>query len=174
MLKKLDKFVALILKIITMGCCIGISIILLIRVIVRFTPFTLEMSWTDEVITWLMAYMIFCGATLIFRMCQHFTVDLLPQKLKGNKAGAFLDTVITVISILFMAVLFYYGCQMVASTTQFSPMLKVPYKFQYSSIPINCAIIICYLIRDFVGDIGEFRGKKRYIADDLLPDAEKQ
>lgn len=50
MFKKLDEIVAAALKAIVMGCCIGIAIILFIRVIIRFTPVNIELSWTDEVV----------------------------------------------------------------------------------------------------------------------------
>ena len=42
---------------------------------------------------------------------------------------------------------------MVLKTDQFSPMLKVPTKFPYSSIPVNCVLILCYLLRDLVEDV---------------------
>lgn len=58
----------------------------------------------------------------------------------------------------FIGALFYYGIQMTMKTDQFSPMLKVPTQFPYSSIPVNCALILCYLLRDLVGDVKKFGG----------------
>lgn len=49
MLHKLDTIVASVLKFIVMGCCIAIALILFARVIIRFTPMTFELRWTDEV-----------------------------------------------------------------------------------------------------------------------------
>ena len=63
MLHKLDTIVASVLKFIVMGCCIAIALILFARVIMRFTPMTFELSWTDEVVEWMMAWMIFCAST---------------------------------------------------------------------------------------------------------------
>ena len=158
MFKKLDEIVASILKAIVMGCCIGIAIILFIRVIIRFTPMNIELSWTDEVVEWMMAWMVFCAATLLFRDKAHFRVDMLPNKLEGKTAGIILDILITLCSMAFIGALFYYGIQMAMKTDQFSPMLKVPTKFPYSSIPVNGALILCYLLRDLVGDVKKFVG----------------
>lgn len=85
MFKKIDKVIAPILQFIVMFCCIGIAIILFIRVIIRFTPLTIELSWTDEVVEWMMAWMIFTASTLIFRDHSHFQVDLLVKKLEARK-----------------------------------------------------------------------------------------
>jgi len=157
MFKKIDKVIAPILQFIVMFCCIGIAIILFIRVIIRFTPLTIELSWTDEVVEWIMAWMIFSASTLIFRDHSHFQVDLLVKKLEGTKAGVVLRMLITILSIIFIASLFYYGILMVMSTDQFSPIMKVPTKFPYSSIPINCALMLFYLCHDFILECGELK-----------------
>ena len=159
MLHKLDTIVASVLKFIVMACCIAIAIILFVRVIMRFTPITIELSWTDEVVEWMMAWMIFCASTLLFRDKTHFRVDLLQNKLAGKKIGAVLEIAITLCSIAFIAVLLYYGTQMAMKTDQFSPMLKVPTKFPYSSIPVNCVLILGYLLRDLVQGVKELAKK---------------
>ena len=76
-LEKIDGIVAGVLKVFVTALCVGIAIILFVRVIIRFTPLMIPLSWTDEVVEWMMAWMIFTTATLIMRSGEHFRVDLL-------------------------------------------------------------------------------------------------
>lgn len=152
-IKKADEVLASVLKLFVIGLCIGIALILFVRVIIRFTPLLIPLSWTDEVVEWMMAWMIFTAASLIMRDHGHFRVDLLEIKLAGTKAVYVLNLFVTVLGLLFFAALLYYSVDLVAQATQFSPILKVSNRLPYSSIPVNCVLILCYLLRDFCGDI---------------------
>lgn len=152
-LRKIDEAVAAVLKYFVTALCVGIALILFVRVIIRFTPLTLSLSWTDEVVEWMMAWMIFTTSSLIMRNGEHFRVDLLEMKLKGTVWIKLLNLFITVISIVFFVVLLYYSLDLVIKTNQFSPILKVTTKLPYSSIPVNCALILLYEIRNLTVDI---------------------
>jgi TRAP-type C4-dicarboxylate transport system permease small subunit len=151
-LAKLDKSFTQFLKFFVTALCMIIALILMVRVLIRFTPLHLAMSWTDEVVEWCMAWMIFTAATIIFHDRAHFCVDLLQTKLKGTKSLYVLDIGITILGIVFFAALLYYSVELVIGATQFSPILKVSMRLPYASIPVNCVIILCYLVRDLVYD----------------------
>lgn len=154
-LKKLDAAVAAVLKTFVTALCIGIALILFIRVIIRFTPLTIALSWTDEVVEWMMAWMIFTASTLIMRDGAHFRVDLLETKIRGTAAEHILGIAISLLGIIFFAALLHYSIDLVAQATQFSPILKVSNRLPYSSIPVNCVLMIIYLVRDLVTQIAK-------------------
>lgn len=161
-LKKVDNVITLILRWFVIGLCIGIGCILFLRVIIRFTPIHVALSWTDEVVEWMMAWMIFTGATLIMRYCDHFRVDLLQTKFKGRTWVNVLNAFITLLGILFFVVLLYYSILLVKGAAQFSPILKVTTRLPYMSIPVNCGLILIYLVRDIVNDMAVLiKHKKR-------------
>lgn len=149
-LKKLDKGFAGILRILVTALCIGIALILFVRVIIRFTPLTIALSWTDEVVEWMMAWMIFTGSTLIMRDNGHFRVDLLETKLKGSRAVHVINLLISVLGVVFFALLLHYSIALVKQATQFSPILKVSVRLPYSSIPVNCTLMLIYQVRDII------------------------
>jgi len=155
--KKLDAILAGILKAITVGCCISIAVILFARVIIRFTPLMVNLSWTDEVVAWLMAWMIFIAAALIAREKSHFSVDLIPTKLKGSVAGCILDIAITLLQMAFFAVFLYYSAELTIKATTFSlsPIMKVSDRVPYMSMPTSCVIILIYTVRDLVAEVRE-------------------
>lgn len=166
-LKKLDAILAGIMKVVTVGCCIGIAGILFTRVIIRFilpqinkllaNPIMLNLSWTDEVVSWMMAWMIFIAAALIAREKAHFSVDLLPTKLKGHAAGCILELIISLLQLIFFVVFLYYSVELTKSATTFSlsPIMKVTDRLPYSSMPVSCVIILIYTVRDIVVEVRE-------------------
>lgn len=160
-LKKADDLFAKILKMLVTLMCCGIAIILFVRVIIRFTPLLIPLSWTDEVVEFLMAWMIFTASTLIMRDGQHFKVDILQTKFKGKAWMDVVNILISVLSAVFIASLFYYSFILVQKAVQFTPILKVPTKWLYLSIPVNCALMFCYCVRDIVREIGGFVADRR-------------
>lgn len=156
LLRKADALFARILKVLVTLMCCGIAIILFIRVIIRFTPLLIPLSWTDEVVEFLMAWMIFTASTLIMRDGQHFKVDILQTKFKDKAWMDVVNILISVISAIFIASLFYYSVILVQKAVQFTPILKVSTKWLYLSIPVNCALMFCYCIRDIIRGIKVF------------------
>ena len=152
-LKKLDKIIAAILKYLVIGLCVAIGVILFVRVIVRFTPLHVPLSWTDEVVEWMMAWMIFTGATLIMRDGGHFRVDLLQERFAGRRWVNVLNIFIAIMGLGFFITLLYYSIDLTVKATWFSPIMKVSQKVPYLSIPVNCALIIIYQIRDIVSEV---------------------
>ena len=152
-LKKADEVFAKVLRVFVTSLCIGIGVILFARVVIRFTPMHVSISWTDEVVEWMMAWMIFTSATILVRYGDHFRVDLIQTKFKGKRWVDALNMLITILSIAFFGVLLYYSSLLVAGATWFSPILKVSTRLPYLSIPVNCVLILLYLCRDLINDI---------------------
>lgn len=156
-IKKADEILTRVLRWFVTALFIGIGVILFLRVLIRFTPIILSISWTDEVVEWMMAWMIFTGATLLVRQCDHFRVDLLQTKFEGRKWVGILNIFITLLSITFFAAFLYYSILLVKGAIWFSPILKVSTRVPYASMPVNCVLILLYLIRDLVTEVSKLR-----------------
>ena len=152
-LKKADEILAKFLHGFIAVLCIGIGVILFARVFIRFTRISFPMAWSDEVVACMMAWMIFTGATLLFRARDHFRVDLLQERFKGKTWIEILNLMITLISIVFFVALLYYSILLVKTADWPQPILKFSTRWPYSSMPVNCALILIYLVRDLVNGI---------------------
>ncbi len=150
LLKKADNILAKFMLWFVAAMCIGIGVILFSRVIIRFARISFPMAWSDEVVACMMAWMIFTGATLLFRAGDHFRVDLLQDKFKGKKWVGVLNILITLLSIAFIAALLYYSILLVQGADWPQPILKFSTRLPYSSMPVNCVLILIYLVRDIV------------------------
>ena len=156
-LKTLDKIVAAILKVVVV-CCVGIiAFILMFRVIIRFTPINISLSWTDEVVEWSMAYMIFLTSALIMRGGAHFRVDLLQQRFKGTMFVRVLDFCISIFNAVFFAVFVYYAWDLFSKAQAPTIILRAPRQVPYASILIGGVLIFIYCIRDVVVAFGALR-----------------
>ncbi|NLO40983.1 MAG: TRAP transporter small permease [Ruminiclostridium sp.] len=156
-LKKMDVVLELVLRWFVIAMFIGIGVLLFGRVIIRVARIHIPMSWSDEIVEWMMAWMIFTGATLLVRYGDHFRVDLLQEKFKGRPWVNVLNVLITILSIAFYATLLYYSILLVKGANWFSPILKVSTRVPYLSMPVNCVLILFYLIRDLVVEMNGFK-----------------
>lgn len=159
MLKSLDKILSAIMKTLVVVLCAGIAIVLLLRVVIRFTPVHFQISWTDEIVEMMMAWMIFTASAEIMRDGGHFRVELLQERYAGKKWVDVLNLAITVLGLIFIASLFHYSVQLVQKAVQFTPILKISTRWLYASIPVNCAIMLIYLVRDAVQGVKKIIGK---------------
>ena len=156
-LKKLDEIVAAILKVVVVSCLGTIAFILMFRVIIRFTPINISLSWTDEVVEWCMAYMIFLTSALIMREGSHFRVDLLQQKFKDTTFIHVLNLCVTIFNAAFFAVFFYYAWDLFSKAKAPTIILRAPRQVPYASIVTGGLLLFIYSIRDIVIAIKELR-----------------
>ncbi|MDD3368045.1 MAG: TRAP transporter small permease [Lachnospiraceae bacterium] len=153
LLKKIDEAVFKALKFIVVALCCGIAIILMLRVIMRFLPITFAMTWSDEIVEWMMAYMIFIASALIMREGTHFRVDLLQERFKGTLGVNVLNVFIAIINLVFFGVLMYYAIDLLLNAHQTTPLLRYPVQVAYTSIALGTGLIIIYAIRDLVNAV---------------------
>ena len=159
-LRKIDHYLAWTLKIIAVGLSLVIAFVLLGRVILRLPFFTSSMAWSEEIVELTMAWMILTMATLLFRDGEHFRVELVEKKWSGKPVMKYVNLFITLVSLLFVGMLLFYGIKFMIPQTQFSPILKINHRFYYASVPINAFLMCLYLIRDLVRNILAFRHPK--------------
>lgn len=170
-LKKADEILTKILQWFVTGMFVGLGLVLFLRVLIRFTPLHISLSWTDEVVEWMMAWMIFTTATLIMRSGDHFRVDLLQTKYGGRTWVKILNLFITLLGLMFFASLLYYSIRLTVGAIWFSPILKVSIRVPYLSIPVNCVLILFYLLRDLVAGINALKKHQPAVSSDTNNEA---
>ena len=66
---------------------------------------------------------------------------------------------VAILGIIFIGSLFHYSIQLVQRAVQFTPILKISTRWLYACIPVNCAIMLIYLVRDAVVNVKKVIGK---------------
>jgi TRAP-type C4-dicarboxylate transport system permease small subunit len=146
-LKNVDRVLGLMLRVGSSICLVVLLIIITAIVFIRFVPFT-SMGWTDEIVEFAFAWMVFLCAAELWRRRTHFTVDLVVEKLSGFKAGHVLKIFLSLLSLIFLLVFTYEGALLAMKATDRSPIFEYPKTLWYMVMPIAGAIMIGYTIRD--------------------------
>ena len=146
MFKKADQIVELAVRWGGILCFVGLLIIICAVVFVRFVPIT-SMGWTDEVIEFAFAWMVFLCAAGLWRQRTHFRVEVITDWLRGSKTGWVLEILLSIISLVFLLVFTYEGCLLAIKATDRSPIFEFPKTLWYLSLPIAGVIMFGYTIR---------------------------
>ncbi len=157
---KFDRFLAIFLRSIALLCFVALLFLLAGVVFVRFVPIT-SFGWSDEIVEWAFAWMVFMGAAALWRDNEHFRVTWLEHRLNGKKSGKVLDFAVKLLSILFLAVMTYYGMKLTIRANDRSPILELPRHLWYACIPLAGLIMIGYSIRNVLQDVLGIKRKKQ-------------
>jgi TRAP-type C4-dicarboxylate transport system permease small subunit len=154
-LKNIDRVLELVLRWSSSICLAVLLIIISAIVFIRFVPFT-SMGWTDEIVEFAFAWMVFLCSAELWRKRTHFRVELIPDWLGGSKAGHILGILLSFLSLVFFLVFTYQGLLLAVQATDRSPIFEYPKTLWYMSLPVSGTIMIGYTIRDL---ITFFRGR---------------
>lgn len=108
---------------------------------------------TDEIARFMFMWVGLIGAAYAVSLKRHLAIDLLTQKLTGNRKLVS-EVVIILMTLLFAGlVMVYGGIGLVAktlSTQQVSPALGIPMGYVYCAIPVSGIAIIFYSLVDLI------------------------
>lgn len=149
MFAKTERIFAHAMKWVSLFCMVSLFLLIGAGVFVRFVPIS-SMGWADEIIELGFAWMVFLGSTLLWRERSHFSVDLIPEKLAGTRAGRVLNVCLEMLSMLFLVILSYEGWMLALSVVDRSPILALPKILWYVTVPVCSTIMLGYTVRDTV------------------------
>ncbi len=147
--KRFDEGLNNFLKWASVSCLIALFLLIAAGVFVRFVPIS-SMGWADEVIELNFAWMVFLGASFLWKKRAHFRVEVLPETLGSSKAGVFLQIILQLISLFFFFLFTWEGWLLTMRSVDRSPILDLPRSLWFIIIPITGALIIGFIIRDLV------------------------
>lgn len=128
------------------------AILVFVNVVSRYL-FSHSLVWVEEFTQYQMIWITWLGAGLALREGRHVAVDLLQEALP-EPLRRLLRWAIVLVMLAFLAVLAWYGGQIVAFTwNQETPMLGVRTGIPYLGIPIGAALFALHLVvfaREFV------------------------
>jgi len=143
-----------VLRLVPIACLVLLGLILLFNIVGRtFGPFSL--TWFDEVVTMIFAWMVFIGAAALWREHSHFALDLVPDLVRGTRWHGVLLLAFAVIGLVFAGALTWYGWIFFGRTTATTPVLGWPQAWAYLCVPLGGAVMTVYAVRDLVMALGE-------------------
>jgi len=146
-LHNLDRRTGIALKTICIVCFCLLFAILTGNVISRLFGL-FSMSWFDEIVELLFAWLVFLGAAALWREHDHFRVDWLDHAINASSLGRLINTLLVLISLSFLVLMTWYGYQLAARSQALTPIIQFPVKALYFSIPVAGFIMCIYSLRD--------------------------
>jgi len=144
---KLDTFVGNLLK----WCCIaaftGLFALLLAVVFIRFVPVA-KLSWSDEIIEWLMAVMVFLAAAALWRKRAHFQIEAMVGIVGETLFGRIFFFVIEILTAAFIGFFAVYSLDLTLSVGRTSPILSWPMTWWYAAMPVAGFLMLAYSARN--------------------------
>jgi len=155
-LVRFDGFWEKVLKRITLCNFVALLFLLSAIVFVRFVPLA-SLGWSDEIVEWSFAWMVFMGTAVLWRDNEHFSIQWLPHKLKGKAFGKWLGIAVEILSIFFLAIMTYYGAMLTISAHDRSPILELPRHIWYLCVPLAGVTMIGYSVRNLIRAVKQNR-----------------
>ena len=144
---KIDRVLFAAMRAICITCLLLLFLIITASVVNRFANF-MSMGWADEIIELLFAWLIFLGAACLWRDHSHFSVDILPRRLRGSRWGVLLEWVVSGLGALFLGMLIYYSLELVLTASDDSPVFSISKRYWYGVMPVAGSIMLAYTLRD--------------------------
>jgi TRAP-type C4-dicarboxylate transport system permease small subunit len=117
-----------------------------------------KLSWSDEIIEWLMASLIFVAAADLWRKNDHFKIEAVAKMLSGTLFGKIFTFVIEIFAAAFIGAFAYYSFNLTMSVGRATPILSWPMTWWYAPMPISGAVMFVYSIRNLTVQINELFG----------------
>jgi len=130
-----------------MVCLVGLLVLVGAGVFVRFIPIA-SMGWADEIVELAFAWMVFMGATALWRDGSHFRVEVLPQIFSSPRLHHALIVLVHLVSLVFLVLFTYQAVLLARDATDRSPILEWPRVVFYGVMPASGALMIVYSLRD--------------------------
>ncbi|MBM4763633.1 TRAP transporter small permease [Bacillus sp. B15-48] len=125
---------------------------LLVLVNVTLRMFGKGITWSEELIRFMLIWVTFIGISVCARNDEHFSIEFIPQLVRGKvKKG--LMFVIYVLSLIFSVIFTWYSFKLLQFTFgngQLTPGLGVPFALIYGIIPLSGFLLIIRYVQQLI------------------------
>lgn len=147
-LSRIDQALMLVLEWVCIALFAAITFILTLNIVVRFFPF-MSMHWFDEILELLYGALVFYGAAAVWVTHSHFSVgDWISKYLKSVRARFIYRLLVEVMSLVFIAIFFWYALELLLQTEERTTAFAMSKKWLYACMPITGGIMVLYTLKN--------------------------
>lgn len=119
--------------------------LLIIQVVFRYIVQS-PLSWTEELLRYLMTWLVFLGASMASKLDSHLGINFIQDKLSEKYKNVF-DILLKIIICVFLVVLIYYGFSLTSSVAgTSSPVLRISMALPYYSVVVGGLLMLLHTI----------------------------
>lgn len=155
MFERFDKLLLKLLNVVVFFSFAMLLILVSAQVYVRMFT-TNSLTWSEELSTFIMIWMVLLASVLVFRDKGHIWVENVTDGLSGQLRSIALATS-NFASLVFLMLVIYGAFTLLPTVhSQLSPACKIPMSYIYFSVPLSFAITCVYAVRDIYLEIKAF------------------
>lgn len=145
-LKRVEALIGVALRTVAVAGLVGILLLMVAGVANRFYPVG-SLDWSDEILELMLAWMIFTGTAEVWRINQHFAVDIVPLMLRGSRYEKAYSVFVTLAGLVFIAIFTWKSFDLFMRADDLSPYFSWPRRFWYAAMPCNGALMVIFSLR---------------------------
>lgn len=115
-----------------------------IQIIARV--FFQALSWSEEVVRYLLVWSTFIGAGCVYKRGGHINVTFIQDMFKGN-SKKYAQSLVHILCAAFFVIALYFGVKYMGKQgRQLSAALRIPMNLMYMAIPVGCGIMLLHAV----------------------------
>jgi C4-dicarboxylate transporter DctQ subunit len=151
------------------------SVIVVVQVFSRYL-FNYSFVWAEELVRYLMIWMVMIGAARVQAMGEHIRIDFFPM-LAGPRGRRLMDTFFRLCTLTFLIIIFVKGIKIADFNRLFeSSGLRISMLWPTLAIPIGAFLIIVYTLKGLIQEVYQafFWSKEKLMEEDERLTADEQ
>lgn len=124
-----------------------VSVLILMTVTGVFMRYVLNnpLKWTEEASLALFVWFTLLGASSAMKKKLHISIDFFVEMLP-EKFQKYVGFLVTIINFVVLSIIGILGYQLtLQASLKITPVLRVPYTYIYSAVPVGCVLMIISL-----------------------------
>ena len=145
-LTRVEQWIGAGLRAVAVTGLVGILVLMVAGVANRFWPLG-SLDWSDEIIELMLVWLIFSGTAEVWRVNQHFAVDIVPLMLRGGRFEKAYSVFVTVAGLVFIAIFTWKSLDLFLRADDLSPYFSWSRRLWYGAMPVNGALMVVFSLR---------------------------
>ncbi|UCD77999.1 MAG: TRAP transporter small permease [Desulfobacterales bacterium] len=150
-------------------------VVVVVQVFARYL-FNHSFVWAEELVRYLMIWMVMIGAARVEALGEHIRIDFFPL-LAGPRGRRLMEVFFRLCTLTFLIIIFVKGINVAAFNRLFeSSGLRVSMLWPTLAIPVGALLIILYTLKGLGRDVYQsiVWSKDKLLEEDKHPPEEKQ
>jgi len=174
-MKRLDRILGCLESIETNVCrllLIVMCLVVVVQVFLRYV-FSYSFVWAEELVRYLMIWMVMIGAARVEALREHIRIDFFPL-LAGPRGRRLMEIFFRLCTLTFLVIIFIKGFKVAAFNRLFeSSGLRISMMWPSLAVPIGALLIILYTLKGIFEDTFPSSRTKGKLVEEPPPQPQK-
>lgn len=143
---RVERGIGLLLRAAAVALLVGILALMVAAVLNRFVPVT-SLDWSDEIIELMLVWMVFTGSAEVWRINQHFAVEIMPALVHGTRLERSYQVLVVLAALTFIGIFTWKSYELCVRAIDVSPYFSLSRRWWYAAMPVNGALMFAFSLR---------------------------